>query len=353
MEKKQIGKNLEGKTILITGGAGFIGSNLASKISQFNPKEIIIVDSLVKGLGGNVNNIPSYKNVTLLVGENWDIKNIPEIKPLLKKTDYVFNLAGSIQHNPLNNKKLDFDLNINLIPQLYFLEACRQTLEEDKDKFLSIVFSGTRDQYGKLTMKDLPVKEDFLPKEFTDYQSINKNAVESYHFLLYSSMKGAAKNFFLTSARLVNTYGPKQDLNCGAVVPLFIKKMMKGEVIELHNGGDVLRDFNYVDDVTDALILLGTSEKASGNSYNLGCCIGKKGMSEPIGDNLKTLKDFAYTLRDINHGGEIIEIPRPKDKEKIEPGSCCSDITKINKELGWAPQINLKEGLIKSLRYYK
>ncbi|MCK9596955.1 NAD-dependent epimerase/dehydratase family protein [Candidatus Pacearchaeota archaeon] len=345
-------KSLENKTILITGGCGFIGTNLAHKLSNYNPKEIIIVDSLVKGLGGDVNNLQERSGkIALYTGNDWDIKNIEKIKPLIAKSDYIFNLAGSTKHNPLEEKNISFDLNANLTSHIYFLEACRQVLQEKKDKSLSIVFVGTRDQYGKLKLKNLPVKENFLPRTFTDYQSINKITAEAYHFLFYSSLKESGfPNIQVNSARIVNTYGPYQDLNCGAVIPTFIKKILNNCPIELWGGGDVLRDFNHVDDVNNALILLATSKKS--DVYNLGCCIGKKGMSNPIGGNLKSLKDIAYLIKDIAKKGEIKEIPYPLERKNIEPGHCCSDITKIYNEFGWIPQINLRDGLEKTLQFY-
>jgi len=345
-------KNLEDKTILITGGCGFIGTNLAKTLCDYNPKEIIIVDSLVGGLGGDAHNLQGIKgNITLYTGSDWDIKNIEKIKPLIAKTDYIFNLAGSTKHNPLEEKNISFDLNANLTSHIYFLEACRQILQEKKDKFLSIVFAGTRDQYGKLKLKNLPVKENFLPRAFTDYQSINKITAEAYHFLFYSSLKESGfQNIKVNSARIVNTYGPYQDLNCGAVIPTFIKKIINNHPIELWGGGDVLRDFNHVDDVTNALILLATSKKSE--AYNLGCCIGRDGMSKPIGENLKSLKDIAYLIKDIAKTGEIKEIPYPSERKNIEPGHCCSDITKIYNDLGWIPKINLRGGLKKTLEFY-
>jgi UDP-glucose 4-epimerase len=347
-------KKLEDKTILITGGAGFLGSNLATEISKFNPREIIIADALVPGLGWNAKNLSGIKNTSFYFGEKGEIASIEKMKPLIMKADYIFNLAGSIKHNPLNLENLSFDIGTNLVPHLYFLEACRQVLEEKKDKFLSIVFAGTRDQYGKLKLKDLPIKENFLASNFTDYQSINKITAEAYHFLFYSSAReSGAQNVNVTSARMVNTYGPKQDLNCGAVIPTFIKKILDKQSIELWGGGNVLRDFNYVSDVTNALILLATSKKASGQAYNLGCCIGKEGMKNPVGENLKTLKDVAYLLKDIARRGDINEIPYPSKRKNIEPGHCCSDITKINKELGWYPKVNLREGLEKTLEAYR
>jgi len=344
-------KNLEDKTILITGGAGFIGSNLACKIYNSNPKEIIIVDSFVPGLGGNIKNI-SEINSTVYKGAEGDIRSIKNMKPLIERADYIFNLAGSIQHLSPNEKNLILDIEGNLIPHIYFLEACRQVLEEKKDKFLSLIFSGTRDQYGKITKKNLPVNEEFIPKELTDYQSINKISAEAYHFLFHSLMKDRyTKNFHVNSVRMVNTYGPKQNLNSGAVIPTFFKNFLENKPIELWGGGEVLRDFNYVDDVTDALILLATSEDS--DTYNLGCCIGKEGMNHPIGGNLDTLKNIAYFLKNIVGKGEIKEIPYPSDRANIEPGHCCSDITKIYEKFNWTPKVSLQEGLTKTYNFYK
>ena len=347
-------KNFEGKNILITGGLGFIGSHLAIKLHEFNPKKIVIVDSLVDGLGGSLDNINEIKyteKVIIHFGPGWDIRDIKKMKPLIKDADIIFNLAGSIKHTKLDEKELEFDTNINFISQVLFLEACRQVMVENPNKKLSIVFAGTRDQYGKVPFHDLPVKEDYLPKELTDYQSISKNASESNHLIMNNILREQGIDIKINSLRISNTYGPRQSTKAEAVIPVFIEKATSGKIIELWGGGEVLRDLNYVDDVIDAFFIVALSEK-QGQIYNLGCCIGKFGMENPIGENLLTIKKLAETIISIAGKGEIKIIPYPPERKAIEPGHFAADISKIA-ELGWKPKINLEDGLRKTIEWNK
>ncbi|MAH49339.1 hypothetical protein CMI37_26165 [Candidatus Pacearchaeota archaeon] len=353
--KKDISKDFQGKNILITGGLGFIGSNLAHKLVKFNPNKITIVDSLVEGLGGDPNNVKEIKDkLEIYSGEEGNIKNIEKMKPLIQEVDYVFNLAGSSKHTGLDEKELNFDSEVNFHAQTQFLEAIRQVMIENPEKKLSIVFAGTRDQYGKIPYQDLPVKEDYSSQSLTDYQSVSKNAIESHHTILHNVLqeKGIT-GIKITSARLTNTYGPKQSIKANSAAPTFIQKALTNGTIELWGGGEVLRDFNYVDDVVDALLLLGISEKTGGQIYNLGCCIEANGEIATLsGGNLKTIKEFAEAVIKIAGSGQIKTIPYPPDRKNIEPGHFCSDIAKIAK-LGWTPKTSLEDGIRKTIDFVK
>ncbi len=347
-------KKFSEKTILITGGCGFIGSNLALKIANFKPQKIIIVDSLVEGLGGNLENVHEIKdgeNIEISLGFDGDIKNIEKMKPLIKKADIIFNLAGSGKHTKLDEKELEFDTNVNFVSQVLFLEACRQVMVENPNKKLTIIFAGTRDQYGKVSREDLPVKEDYLPKKLTDYQSISKNAIEAHHLILNSILREQGIDIKINSIRITNTYGPRQSSKTGAVIPVFIEKAIREETIELWGGGEILRDINYIDDVIDAFLLLATSE-IHGEIYNLGCCIGKFGMKNPIGDNLVTIKKLARLIIEMAGKGKIEMIPYPKERKVVEPGHFVADISKIS-ELGWKPKTSLEDGLRETIEWYK
>jgi len=348
--------HFENKTILITGGLGFIGSNLAIKMHSLNPKKIILTDSLVEGLGGdlkNVREIINKRGVEIHQGKEGDIKNIPRMKLLIKEADFIFNLAGSIKHSPFGEKEMELDIESNFLSQVSFLEACRQVINDNPEKKLTIIFTGTRDQYGKVSKEDLPVKETYSPKELTDYQSINKHAAESYHLTIHHALKEQERNVKITSVRLTNTYGPKQNSNVGAVIPVFIDKAMKGETIELWGGGEVLRDLSYIDDVIDALLLLTCSEKTGGEIYNLGCCVNKEDMqNNGIGGNLISIRNLSQKIVQIAEKGEIKVIPYPLERKTIEPGNFVADISKIS-ELGWKPKTNLEKGLRKTIEWYK
>jgi len=343
-----------GKNILITGGLGFIGSNLAIRLAELNPAKIVIVDSLVEGLGGDLQNISEIRemgNVEIFYGKEWDIRNIEKMKPRIKEADFIFNLAGSGKHTGLDEKDLEFDTNVNFISQVLFLEACRQVMIESPEKKLGMVFAGTRDQYGKVPQQDLPVKENYLPKKMTDYQSISKNAIEAHHLVLHNVLKEQGiEGVKISSIRITNTYGPRQSSKASAVIPVFIEKCLAGETIELWGGGCVLRDLNYVDDVVNAFLLVGGSEKTGGEIYNLGCCIGALGMQNAIGGNLVTIKQLAERIVGVVGRGEIKVIPYPGDRKAVEPGHFAADILKIS-ELGWAPKVGLEDGIRKSVGF--
>ena len=252
MEKYE--KFFEDKKVLITGGLGFIGSNLAIRLAELNPRKII-VDSLVSELGGNLGNVKEIKhmeNVEIYSGSDYDTRNAEKLKPLIKKADIIFNLAGSVKHTKLGEEELEFDTNVNFLSQILFLESCRQIMIENPFKKLKILFSGTRDQYGKVPFEDLPVAENYPSKNLTDYQSISKNAVEAHHLILNNILREQGIDVQINSIRMANTYGPKQSSKAMSVIPVFIEKAVKGEPIELWDGGEVIRDLNYVDDVVNA-----------------------------------------------------------------------------------------------------
>lgn len=338
-----------GKTILITGGLGFIGSNMAIKLESLNPKKIILVDSLVPGLGADFENIKELKNKHNVEFHQENIKSIDKMKPLIKEADFIFNLAGSVKHTPFNTKELEFDTEINFVPHLYFLEACRQVMTENPDKSLSIVFAGTRDQYGKVAQEDLPVKEDYTPKALTDYQSVSKNAVEAHHLILNNMLREQGLNIKVNSARVTNTYGPKQSSKAGSAIPVFIEKALTNSTIELWGGGEVLRDCNYVEDVVDAFLLIASSE-VHGEVFNLGCCVGKKEMENPVDDNLATIRQIAEKIVKVSGKGQVKVIPYPPERKTVEPGHFAADISKIA-YLGWRPKTSLEEGIRKTLEW--
>ena len=229
----------EGKIVLITGGLGFLGSSMALRLSDLNPKKIILVDSLISELGGSLENIKEIKgnkNIECYIGFEGDIKNIQKMKPLIKEADVIFNFAGSIKHTKLDEKDLEFDTDVNFISQVNFLEACRQIMIENPMKKLKILFSGTRDQYGKVPQSELPVKESYQSRNMTDYQSVTKNAAESHHLIINNILRGSGIDVKINSIRMINSYGPRQSGKVGAVIPVFIEKAIKGETIELWGG---------------------------------------------------------------------------------------------------------------------
>ena len=316
----------KGKEILITGGLGFIGSNLAIRLHELEAK-ITIIDSLIEDYGGNLFNIEPIRDKVDV--NTADVRDISSMQYLVKDKDFIFNLAGQVSH--LDSMADPFtDLEINCRSQLSILEACRKN-----NKDVRIIYTGTRQQYGKPDY--LPVDENHLMHP-TDVNGINKMAGEWYH-ILYNNVYGIRA----TSLRLINTFGPRQLLkhNRQGFIGWFNRLILDNEKIQIFGDGGQLRDLNYVSDVVDALLTAGASDKAWGSVYNLG-------SKKPI-----SLKDLVELMIRINGSGTYEAIPFPENRKKIDIGSFYSDYSKIKKDLGWAPKVSLEEGFKKTFDYYR
>lgn len=323
--------NYSRKNVMITGGLGFIGSNLAKKLVDLGA-QVLIVDSLIPEYGGNLHNVAGIKDkIEINIS---DVRDTHSMKYLIKNHDYLFNLAGQTSH--MDSMQNPFtDLEINCTAQLSILEACR--LYNPKIK---IVYASTRQIYGKPDY--LPVDE-MHPVRPVDVNGINKMAGEYYH-ILYNNVY----DIRTCVLRLTNTVGPRMRIKDArqTFVGIWIRKILDGSAIEVW-GGEQLRDFNYVDDCVDAMLLAMSSEKTNGKIFNLG-------SSEVI-----SLKSLAEMLIEINNSGEYVVRPFPEERRKIDIGDYYSDYKMIRETIGWEPKVPLKEGLRKTvefcrenLRYY-
>ncbi|REJ40404.1 MAG: NAD-dependent epimerase/dehydratase family protein [Microcystis flos-aquae TF09] len=311
--------------VLITGGVGFIGSSLARRLVQLNAK-VTLVDSLIPQYGGNLFNIHDIKEqVTLNIT---DVRDPYAIAYLVQGQDFLFNLAGQTSHlDSMNDPQTD--LNINASAQLSILQACRQYNPQ-----ITIVFASTRQLYGK--PEYLPVDEKH-PIRPVDVNGINKLAGEWYH-LLYNSVYKIRS----CALRLTNTYGPGMRVKDArqTFLGIWIRKLIEGQPIQVFGDGTQLRDFNYVDDVVEALLLSAIAPNAAGEVFNLG-------SSEYI-----SLKDLAAMLVEIYQGGTYEIIPFPSERKAIDIGDYYSDYSKIKNTLGWSPKVEQADGLRKTVAYY-
>ena len=318
-------KYFKNKNVLITGGLGFIGSNLAIKLVELGAK-VTILDALIPGFGGNKFNIFPIKNrVKVTIG---DMRNPATIKRAVTDKNIILNLAGTLSHIDSMTDPLT-DLEINCLAQLCLLEACRKFNDQVK-----IVFAGTRNQYGKALY--LPIDEKHI-QEPTDINGINSIAAEKYH-LLYHRIY----NIKAVSLRMTNTFGPRHQMKHSrqGVLNWFIRQVMDGKTVKLYGGGSQIRDINYVDDIVDALLIAASSKKADGQVYNLG------GTAIP-------LKEFIEKVIKIVGDGKWKDVEFPKDRRPIEIGNYVADIKKIKGELGWQPKTTVEEGITKTVNYYK
>jgi UDP-glucose 4-epimerase len=311
--------------VLITGGLGFIGSNLARRLVELGAK-VLLVDSLIPEYGGNLFNIAGIEDqVQTNIS---DVRDEHSMRYLIRGRDYLFNLAGQTSH--LDSMQNPYtDLEINCRAQLSILETCRKFNPNVK-----IVFAGTRQIYGK--PEYLPVDEKHLLRP-VDVNGINKMAGEWYH-ILYHNVYGIRT----CALRLTNTYGPRMRVKDArqTFLGLWIRLCVENKPFEVW-GGNQLRDFTYVDDAVDAMLLSATEERANGQIFNLG------------GDCVISLKDLADLLVKVNCGGKYDIHDFPPDRKRIDIGDYYSDYNLIKSALGWEPGIVLREGLVRTLNFYR
>ena len=315
----------ENKNVMVTGGLGFIGSNLSRQLVELGAK-VLIVDSLVPWQGGDLFNIHEFRDK---VRVNFsDIRNKQAMNQLVQGQDFIFNLAAQTSH--VGSMEDPFvDLDINCRGHLTLLEACKNFNPKVK-----ITYTGTRSQYGKI--KYLPVDENH-PLNPTDTNGITKLAGEQYH-LLYHNAYGLKS----VSLRLTNTFGPRQLMKHAGLcfVSWFIRLAMDGETITIFGDGTQKRDLNYVDDVVSAILLVAADDASYGRVFNVG---------SGVGITIKELTDLIISVAGI---GSVNFVPYPEERKAIEIGDYIADITKI-KELGWSPRIELEEGLKRTIRFYE
>ncbi len=314
------------REVLITGGLGFIGSNLTRKMVSYGAR-VTLIDSLIPEYGGNEFNLSGIEdkvNVNIT-----DVRDRNAIDHHIKDKDYLFNLAGQVSHI---DSMLDpmTDLEINCRSQLSILEACRLNNPEIK-----IVFAGTRQPYGRPDY--LPVDEKH-PLHPVDVNGINKTAGEWYH-LLYNDVYGIRT----VSLRLTNTYGPRQLMKHSrqGFVYWFTRLAIEGKEIQIFGDGKQLRDFTYIDDATEAFVLAGATDKVNGEVFNLG------------GERPYSLLEFTEILQKICPEVTKTVVPFPEEKKRIDIGDFYADFTKIKSALGWEPKVHLSEGLKKTVDYYR
>jgi nucleoside-diphosphate-sugar epimerase len=322
-------KPMTGKKILITGGLGFIGSNTAIKLLDLGADITLI--SRTKQKLRNIKGIED--KVNLILG---DITDKEIINKTVKDKDIIFNFAGQTSHiysmsNPLN------DIDINCVGMMNILEACRKHNDSAK-----ILFAGTITQAGRVSDNELPITEHIKDNPI-DIYSADKLAAEKY-LIIYNKVYGIRT----TSIRLSTIYGERQEVTNTqrGITNLFIKKAICGELISIYGDGSFIRDYNYIGNVVDALLLASQIDKTNGHYFVLGSNKPTKFV-----DMVKTVIEKVKEV--TGKEGTFKFVPWPADIKRIDQGNIVVDYTKLNNFTGWYPKITLEEGIKRTAEFYK
>jgi UDP-glucose 4-epimerase len=318
--------SFEKKRVLITGGLGFIGSTLAHRLVTLGAR-VSVVDADDPATGANRFNLDDILGqVDLHIA---DLRSTGVIDDLVAGQDYLFNLAGQVSHVGSMQAPMQ-DLEINAGCQLSIIEACLK-----HNPGIRIVYAGTRQIYGRA--RSLPVDEAH-PIDPVDFNGISKRAGELYH-LVAQRVYG----LHACSLRMTNVYGPR--MRCRderqTFLGLWIRRLIEGSPIPVYGSGTQLRDLNFVEDVVDALLLAVTNPSSDGQVYNLG-------SSEAI-----RLLDLANLMIEVAGGGACEMLPFPEARRRIDIGDYHGNYEKIRHQLGWQPQVSLREGLTRTIDFYR
>lgn len=319
-------KAFQDKNILITGGLGFIGSNLAIRLVELGA-EVTIMDAMIPEYGGNLFNVEPIKNDVYINFSN--VCDIYSTNHLVLDKQYIFHLAGQVSHimsmtNPFP------DLEINIRGTAVLMEACKIF-----NPGAVVIRAGTRGQYGPSTK--LPVDENSPTKPRGIYE-ISNLAAEKIMDVYNNNF-----NIRCVLLRLTNIYGQRAQMKTDhyGVVNWFIRQALDNEVIKVFGDGQLKRDFLYIDDCVDALLRCAVNENAYGEILNVGI------------DRPTTFLELVKIIINEAGSGSWQLAPFTPERKAQEPGDFYSDINKIRTLVGWQPGVTLKEGVRKTVEYYR
>jgi UDP-glucose 4-epimerase len=324
---------LVGRRCLVTGGLGFIGSNLALELAR-QDADVTVVDARVPRHGANPYNlvpdgasIPDER-VAVIEADLGDTEH-EALRAAVTNADFVFNLAGQVSHVDSMQDPV-FDLHVNTGSQFAFLELLRK-----ENPGAVVVYTSTRQIFGK--PRYLPVDEDH-PVEPVDVNGITKHATEQLH-LLYHEVYGMRAS----AVRLTNVFGPRQRLrdDFQGFLPIFVRRALDDETISVFGDGTQTRDCLYVDDVLECLVLTAVTPEAHGEIFNVG------------NDEHLALRDIAHEIVRAAGSGRVEFVPWPPDRDAIDIGSYFGDSSKAKRLLGWEPQVSFAEGIARTVDFYR
>ena len=314
------------KNILITGGLGFIGSSLAIRLIEIGAK-VTLADAMIPGYGGNLFNI---KSISDRITVNYsDITDVNAVNYLVLNKDYIFHCAGQVCHvMSLSNPFPDIEYNIKGTAIL--MEACKKFNPQAK-----VIKTGTRGQYGPAA--HLPIDENAPTNPLGIYEISNLTAEKIMK--VYHDIHGIRS----VMLRLTNIYGPRSQMQHSrfGVLNWFIRQAIDGETIKVFGDGKILRDFLFIDDCVEAVLMSGINEKAEGEIMNVGW------------DKPDCFLDAAELIVKTSQSGKWEFAEFSQERKLQEPGDFYSDISKIKKLVGWKPKTSLQEGIQKTIDYYR
>lgn len=314
------------KKVLITGGLGFLGSNIVNEIVPFGA-EVTIIDSLNPLYGGNIFNIENIKDkVKVIIG---DIRDENLINETVKDKDIIFNLAAQVSYIDSNSMPFE-DLDIDCKGQLVILEACRKY-----NKGVKIVFASSRMVLGKILSEAV---DENHPTNPLSLYGIHKLTAEKYHLMYFKDY--GVKSVIL---RITNPFGERQQIKHSkySLPGWFMRLAMEGKTIKIFGDGNQLRDYIYGTDIARAFVLCAVSDNTDGEIYNCG-----------YGESWH-FKDMVNLIVKTVGSGDIEFVPWPENYERIETGDFKTDISKLIKTTGWKPEISIEDGIKRMVDYYK
>ena len=318
--------NYRGTRVLITGGLGFIGSNLAHRLVALGA-QVTILDALMPQNFGNMNNLDGIQGKVDIVVD--DIRNSDVMKRLVVDKEFIFNMAGQVNYIlGMNDPKLDFD--ISCLGHLTLLEACRQCNTRAR-----IVFSSSRMVYRRLL--ELPVPENAPLDPLTIY-GIHKLTGERYH-RLYSLVHDIPT----VSLRITNPYGPRQNVRAGkyGIVNWFLAQAMRGETLRVFGEGRQLRDYIYIDDLVEVILRAAMLPGLEGQVYNAGMGRGT------------IFREMVESVLKAAQAGTVEYVEWPANYRNIETGDFVADIRLVENAIGYRPATTLMDGLMRTAEFYR
>ncbi len=310
--------NLENKKVLVTGGAGFIGSNLVKKLVTNHKAIVTVLDDLFTG------NIEFLKGIKCEF-VNGSVSDFELVEKLVRQVDIVFHLAA--KNIIISNSNPREDLNVNVVGTFNILEACK------KNGIEKVVYTSTASVYG--SPKSLPISED-SSKEFLSFYSASKFSGEVYCQTFYEVF-----NVPVSIVRYSNVFGYNQiPLNpyCG-VIGKFIESSIAGTAIKIHGDGEQTRDYTFIDDAVEATILAAITPRSTGQIYNIATGIET------------SVKQLALLINSITGSKSTVEFVDKRDIDNIRKRYL--NINKIRHELKFTPLTGLDIGLKETINWYK